>query len=261
MPYSELHCRSYFSFLDGASAPEELVARAHELGYSALAVTDVDGVYGAPRAHTAARGLGVHLVFGAEVSVALDENEAVAGRAEGRVVLLALDGRGWARLCRVLTTGRMRRPKGGACVTWEELAAETRGLVALTGGGGGPVDRALTAGELAKARAWLGRMAEAFGERLAVELTHHLRPGDDERLAALARLAREARLPRVATQDARYATAERRRLHDVLTCVRHKTTLPAAGRLLEMNGERHLRPAAEIDRRFDGYPDAVERAA
>ena len=259
--YAELHARSYFSFLDGASAPEDMVARAHELGYAAVAVTDIDGVYGVPRAHLAARQLGVHLVLGAEVSVALDEAAAQAGVPAGRIVLLALDGKGWARLTRIITAGRMRHPKGAACATWDEVAADTRGLFALTGGVSGPVDRAL--GDPlrgpAAARAWLACLAEAFGERLAVELTHHLRPGDDERLAALGRLAREARIGRVVTQDARYATADKRPVHDVQTCVRHKVKLADAGRRLEMNGERHLRPATELQRRFAGYPDALER--
>ena len=190
--YAELHARSYFSFLDGSSAPEDMVARAHALGYSAVALTDVDGVYGAPRAHLAARALGIHLVLGAEVSVALEAAGAEAARPDGRIVLLALDGKGWSRMCRILTTGRMRHPKGKACVTWEEATADPRGLLALSGGPGGPADRALAAGDEDGARRWLGRLAEGFGpDRSAVELVHLLRPGDDDRLAALARLARE----------------------------------------------------------------------
>src|SRR5687768_12799986 len=147
--YAELHGRSYFSFLDGASSPEELVERAHALGYRALALTDVDGVYGAPRAHAAARRLGMTLILGAEVTVALDEERARKLAPEGRVVVLALDGKGWARLCRVLTTARMRHAKGSACATWEEVAHDGRGLVCLSGGAGGPIDRALAARDLA----------------------------------------------------------------------------------------------------------------
>src|SRR6187549_3341787 len=101
--YAELHARSYFSFLDGSSAPEDIVSRAHELGYSAIALTDVDGVYGAPRAHLAARALGIHLVLGAEVSVALELERAEAAQHDGRIVLLAVDGKGWSRLTRILT--------------------------------------------------------------------------------------------------------------------------------------------------------------
>src|SRR5262245_59292543 len=108
MDYAELHCRTYFSFLDGASAPEDLVARAHALGYRALALTDVDGVYALPRAHVTAKNLGLHLVAGAELTVAEDEADAVAYRPAGRLVLLALDGNGWARLCRLVSTGRTR---------------------------------------------------------------------------------------------------------------------------------------------------------
>ena len=262
MQYAELHCRSYFSFLDGASAPEELVERARALDYHALALTDVDGVYGAPRAHLAARQLGLPLIVGTELTVADLDAEALPGpgfRPAGRIVILAQDSRGWARLCRLVSSGRTRHPKGRACVPWDELAHDTRGLVGLSGGASGPIDRALAARDLSAARLWTARLRDAFGERGYIELTHHLRPGDDERVEALARLARELRLPRVVAQDARYTTPSRRVIHDVQTCVRHGTHLAAAGRLLAANGEAHLAEPAALQRRFAGYPDALER--
>ena len=264
MPYAELHARSYFSFLDAASAPEELVERAHTLGYRALAVTDVDGLYGVPRAHLEARRLGLSLIVGAELTVALSDQAASPGPAfapSGRLVLLALDAGGYARLSRLLSTSRLRHPKGSACARWDEVAHRTHGLALLSGGAGGPIDRALAAGDDAGALAWAARLGEAFGERAHVELTHLLRPGDDARLEALARLARKAGLARVVTQDARYATPDRRPLHDVLRCVRAGTSLDAAGRLLGANGEAHLHTVAELERRFAGYPDALERTA
>ncbi|MBI4511835.1 MAG: error-prone DNA polymerase [Deltaproteobacteria bacterium] len=262
MPYAELHCRSYFSLLDGASAPEELVLRAHAMGYQALALTDIDNLGGIPRAHLAARKLGLPLLVGAEVTLAETEASALPGKSfspQGRIVLLALDAKGYARLCRLVTTGRMRHPKGGACVTWEEVAHDTRGLVALSGGQGGPIDRALAASDVARAQNMAARLREAFGDRGLIELSHHLRPYDDDRLAMLAWLARAEGLPRVVTQDARYATADRRPLHDILTCIRHKTTLAASGKRLEANGERHLHDLRELERRFAGFPDALER--
>ncbi len=262
MHYAELHCRSYFSFLDGSSAPEDLVERAHTLGYRGLALTDVDGVYGAPRAHLAARAFGLPLVVGAELTIADLESEASPGpgfRPAGRVVLLAQDGHGWARLCKVVSAGRQRHPKGSACVPWDELAHDTRGLVALSGGSSGPIDRALAARDLPRARRWTARLRDAFGERGHIELTHHLRPGDDERVESLARLARELRLPRVVAQNARYTTPDRRVIHDVQTCVRHGLTLATAGQKLAANGEAHLAEPSSLWRRFAGYPDALER--
>jgi error-prone DNA polymerase len=259
MAYAELHCRSYFSFLAGASEPEALVARAHALGYRALALTDVDGVYGAPRAHHAARAVGLSLIIGCELTIGDDEDAARAYRPAGRLVLLALDGRGWARLCRIISAARLAHPKGRACLAWADLAHDTTGLVALSGGAAGPAERGLARGDLGAAQRWLARLREAFGERAYVELSHHLRPGDDERLAALVRLGRELRLPRVVTQDARYATADERPLHDVLACVRLGRSLGQAGRALASNGEWHLHPPAEIERRFAGVPDALER--
>jgi error-prone DNA polymerase len=255
MDYAELHCRSYFSFLDAASAPEALVTQAHALGYQALALTDTDGVYGAPRAHIKARELGLPLVLGAEVTLA--ENETAA--PYGRIVLLALDDKGYARLCRILTTARLRRPKGSACATWDEVAIDPRGLAVLSGGAQGPLDRALAASDPPRARAFAARLRDAFGEYAFVELTHHLGPHDDERLTALSQLAHQERLPRVVTQNARYALLEEKPLCDVLSCVRHKTTLARAGRLLDANAERHLHRVPELWRRFAGQESALER--
>ena len=262
MAWAELHSRSFFSFLEGAAAPEELVERAHALGYGALAVTDVDGVYGAPRAHLAAKRLGLRLVHGAEITVATTERAASPGPGfapAGRVVVLALDGRGWARLCRIITRGRLRHPKGMACATWDELAHAPAGLACLSGGPDGPIDRALAVRELGDARAWAGRIRDAFGELGFVELTHHLRAGDDERMAALARLGRESGLARVATQASCHAVSTERALLDVLTCVRDGTTLARAGTRLGANGERHLHAEGDLQRRFAGHPDALDR--
>jgi error-prone DNA polymerase len=263
-PYAELHARSYHSLLDGASPPEDLVVAAAELEYQAIGVADVDGVGGLPRAFLAARQLGVPLLCGTELTVAEDLAAASARKpaSAGRIVLLALDLGGWEKMCRLVTAGRLRHPKGTCCVAWDEVAGEAaRGLVALSGGRDGPVDRALDARDLGAARRWAARLRDAFGDRGYLELTHHLRPGDDQRLDELARLAHELHMPRVVTQDARYARAAARPLHDVLTCVRHKTALASAGRLLAANGDAHLQPIAELRRRFASYPDALARAA
>lgn len=122
--YVPLWCKSNFSFLEGASHPDELIEEAHRLGLRSLALTDRDGVYGVVRAHVRAREVGVHLIVGSEVTVA-------DGAA---IVLLAQDRIGYANLCRLITAGRTRSPKGESSVTWEEVCAHTAGLIALWGG-------------------------------------------------------------------------------------------------------------------------------
>ena len=138
--YAPLWCKSNFSFLEGASHPAELVERAHRLGLESLALTDRDGIYGIVRAHVRARELGVHLIHGAQVTVDRDE----------RILLLAQDHDGYRNLCRLLTKGRRRCPKGESRVAWEEVHAHAPGLLALWGGGGRPAE-----------------LKEAFADRLS----------------------------------------------------------------------------------------------
>ena len=264
MAYAELHCRSYFSFLDGASPPEDVLDRAEALRYEALAITDIDGIYAAPRAYAHGAKLAIRPVVGAELTLCDDLAPRPAPNAPGaaqRIVLLCADERGYARLCELLTTGRLRCEKGGAWVRWDELADDTEGLFALSGGRGGPVDAAWRRGDLQHAYRWGTRLREAFGERAAIELTHHLAPGDDARAAALSQLSRALRMPVVAAQDARFAEPADRPIFDVQTCIREKTTLARAGRRLAINGERYLKPPPQLRRLFSRYPGAVERAA
>jgi error-prone DNA polymerase len=133
MAYAELHCRSYFSFQGGASSPEDLLDRAEELGYEALAITDVDGVYAAPRAYVHGAKGGARPLVGAELTVRDDlaPRPSSAGPGAGhRLVLLCADERGYARLCQLLTTGRLRCDKGGAWLDWEERRSDRRGVEA-----------------------------------------------------------------------------------------------------------------------------------
>jgi error-prone DNA polymerase len=266
--YAELHCRSFLSFLAGSSAPEDLIARADHLGYRALAITDIDGVYGAPRGHHAARACAVDLIVGSEITVADDLAPPVARRSRGnpmvepghRIVLLVASSAGYANLCRLITVARTRCAKGSAWVTWDEVADHAADLVALSGGGGGPIDAAWRRGDLETALAWARRLVVVFGDRAHIELTHHLRPGDDQRIADLAQLAVTVGAARVITQDARFATSDLRRIYDVQTCIREKTTLAAAGRLLAENGERYLHTSESLWRRFGRrFGDALER--
>jgi len=241
--YVELRCRSAFSFLAGASLPEDLIDQAAALGYDALALADRGGVYGAPRFFTAARRAGIRPLVGAEVPV----------EGAGLLWLLVEDRDGYRNLCRLITAGALGRPKGEARVGWEQVEAHARGLHCLAGGSDGPL-----AG--ADAAANLGRLRAIFGERLAVDVhRHHERAG--ERLARrLADLAGAHGVPVVATNDVRHARPAGRALLDVLTCIRLGTTLDAAGRRLLQNAERHLKSPAEMAALFHDSPDAIRQS-
>jgi error-prone DNA polymerase len=238
--YVELRCRSAFSFLRGASLPEDLVERAAALGHDTLALGDRHGVYGAPRFFTAARRAGMRALVGAEVTVA----------AAGALWLLVEDRTGYRNLCRLLTAAAAGREKGDAQATWEQVEEHAAGLHCLAGGEEGPF-----AGAAAALR--LDRLQGIFRDRLAVDVHRHLER-DGERLARrLADLAAARGVPVVATNDVRHATPDRRALLDVLTAVRHGTTLDRAGRLLLANAERHVKSPAEMAALFADWPDAI----
>jgi error-prone DNA polymerase len=234
--YVELRCQSGFSFLDGASLPEDLVDRARDLGYEALALTDRDGVYGAPRFHKAARDAGLRALVGSTLTLEGGE----------RLLVLCRNRAGYQRLCRLVTEGKLRYPKGEGRVRWEDVAQHAAGLLCLTGG-------------LRLTRERLSYLCDAFGrENVFVEVGRHLSRDEEIANERLLALARAARLPVVATNDVRYATRARAPLYDVLTCIREKTTLDAAGTRLSANAERHLKSAAEMAMLFSDLPEAVE---
>ncbi len=270
-PYAELRAASAFSFLDGSSLPEDFVEEAGKLGLPAVALVDTNGVYGAPRFYKAAREAGVRALVGAEVIIDGNRKLGIGNRktAEGkkkiqdvlpRVTLLVENRTGYKNLCRLLTAGALGRPKGEARVCWEEIQAYARGLHCLTGGDEGPLARTLAKEGLEVAQALLERLGGIFPGRLHVELQrHHLRE-EEHRNQALVTLARRLRLPLVATNGVRYARATDKELHDVLTAVRHKTTLDCAGRLLAAHRERHLKSAAEMAELFDDLPEALDQS-
>ncbi|MGI9245361.1 MAG: error-prone DNA polymerase [Steroidobacteraceae bacterium] len=223
--YAELHCLSNFTFLRGASRAEELVERAAQLGYAALAVTDECSVAGVVRAHVAAKDAGLKLIVGAEFRL-------VDGL---RCVLLAQDRAGYGRLCRIVTRGRRTAPKGDYRLEradFEALAGD--GLLCLWLPAAGPDP---------EEGAWLARV---FAGRLwiAVELLTTGR--DARRLEILQALGRTLALPLVAAGDVHMHARGRRALQDVLTATRLGTTVERAGLALHPNGERHLRPVARI---------------
>ncbi len=237
--YAELHCLSNFTFLRGASHPEELLAEAQRLGYTALALTDECSLAGVVRAHSAAKDRGLKLVIGAEVKF-LDGP---------RLVFLAQDREGYGRLSALITQGRRRAAKGDYRLERADLAAGLDHCLALL-----LPKRGLGVDELRRLRAEAGWLAGRFPERLwiAVEL---LREGDDgERLERLTALSRETGIPLVAAGDVHMHVRERRALQDTLTAIRLKTTVKAAGYALYPNSERHLRRREVLARL---YPSAL----
>ena len=256
--YVPLWCRSNFSFLEGASHPDELVEQAHALGIETLALTDRDGVHGMVRAHVKAKELGVRLIVGAEVTVdAAADAAAVSATGDAAqlstCVLLASNRTGYANLCRLITAGRRRRPKGESRVTWPEVCERAEGLIALWGG-----DRSLLIRD-AEPRAVAGPLREAFGDRLYALAARHRCAEEVRREACLRRHAGRAGLPLVAATEVLYHSPARRDLQDVLTCIRHRVTLAAAGRRIRPNAEHDLKSPQRMAQLFADEPALVER--
>ncbi|MDR7418858.1 MAG: error-prone DNA polymerase [Armatimonadota bacterium] len=272
MSYVPLWCKTAFSFHEGASHPEELVEEAHRLGLQALAITDRDGVYGIVEAYLKARELGVHLIVGAQVTV-----------SDGTViVLLARDRAGYANLCRVITTGRLRSPKGESAVTWDDICDHAKGesavtwddicdhakgVIALWGG-----DRSLLVAEPSAASAAsgrascaasdvdavAGRLKEAFGDALYAMAARHRRDTEVRQEARLRDRAARYGLPVAAAVEVLYHTPSRRPVQDALTCIHHGITLAEAGQVLKPNGEHDLKSPFAFSALFDD--DARARA-
>jgi error-prone DNA polymerase len=248
--YVELHARSAFSFLEGASLPEELIEVCAQHGSGAMALLDGNGVYGAPRFHLAAKKLGVKAHIGSEVSLS---NSSIS------LPLLVSSRAGYQNLCRLITQMKLRVPKNTPAFTCpEELAQYSDGLICLTGGEDGPLVHALQNGGTTEARHVLQQLASVFGpNNLFIELQRHYDRAEEARNQAAVELARSLNLPLVATNGVRYAHPEQRQLADVFTCIRNHRSLATAGRLLCTNSERHLKTPAEMSRLFADLPDAI----
>ncbi|BCJ45415.1 error-prone DNA polymerase [Actinoplanes ianthinogenes] len=264
--YAELHCHTNFSFLDGASHPEELAEEAARLGLTGLAVTDHDGLYGVVRFSQAARELRLPTVFGAELSLGLTRPQSGEPDPEGTHLLALAHGHeGYARLSRViaeaqLAGGEKGKPEYGSL----EHVAETLKdhVLVLTGCRKGTVPRALAAGGHAAAGWELDRLVDLFGApNVAVELTDHGDPYDADYNDALFLLAGQRGLEVVATGNVHYATPSRRHLATALAAVRARRSLDEMDGWLPAAGTAHLRSGAEMARRFADYPGAVANAA
>lgn len=238
MAYAELAVTTNFSFLRGASHPEELVMTAAELGISAVGIADRNSVAGVVRAHMAAKEAGLPLLVGARL-VFQDGSPDVIGYPRDR--------EGWARLCRLLSAGRLRGEKGECLLLADDLRQWREGLNLIV--------CPHFPFEEEDMLSFLQEMQEGGQIWLAASMT---RCGDDNRrLQRLLALSRQSGIPLIATNDVLYHKPERRSLQDIVTCIREHVTLDQAGRRLEANAERHLKAPAEMARLFEAAPDAV----
>ena len=270
-PYIELHCHSGFSFLDGASHPEELVFRACELGYPALALTDHNGLYGSMEFAQTARPEGLQPITGAEVTLALDIPGVPRGLdgldaadqdgdplARGcHMTLLAETPAGYANLCRLLSEAHLESDRGRPTLPLSSLFARTEGLIALTGCRRGPLLVALE-DSVATAELLVRRLQSAFGDgQLYVELQDNQEKGDGYRNRSLGRLADRLGIPVVATGNVHYHRPERHRLQDVFVSIRNRTTLNGSHAQRRANARFYLASPREMASRFEGRPDAL----
>jgi error-prone DNA polymerase len=262
--YAELHCHSNFSFLDGASHPEELAEEAARLGLEALALTDHDGLYGVVRFAEAAKVVGLPTAFGAELSLGVDAPQnGVADPMGHHLVVLADGPPGYARLARAVSLGQLAGEKGAPRFTLEALAEELAGACwVLTACRKGAVPAALVAHGPAAASRELRRLIDAFGrDRVVVELWDHGDPLDSARNDAMAELAAHHDAACIASGNVHYATPAHRPLATALAAVRARRSLDELDPWLPAAAGAHLRSGAELARRFARYPGAVERAA
>ena len=263
--YAELHAHSGFSFLDGASDPEELVAEAHRLGLDALALTDHHGFYGVVRFAEAARAVGLPTVFGTEVTLAPASPRTGEPDPTGtHLLVLARDPAGYARLSTVLADAHLAGgEKGKPVFTFDALAHAAGGhWVVLSGCRKGAVPAALMEAGPGAASREVGHLVEAFGrDHVALELWDHGDPVDTARNDALARLAVEWGVDAVATNNVHYATPAGFHLAATLSAVRARRPLAELEGWLPSAPAACLRSAAEQSRRFARWPGVVERAA
>jgi error-prone DNA polymerase len=291
MNYVELHAKSAFSFLEGASVPEELIAACAELKMPAMALLDRDGVYGAPRFHMAAKKNGIKAHIGAEITVqcpvkvqspksrvqsqrtdlghwTLDfgQNGLRTQQPTMTIPVLVRNRTGYQNLCRLITLMKLRVPKhakpGECAVTTDELQAHAQGLICLTGGDHGPLGprdgetvRWIDGEKTIRTGEWL---LDVFGKgNVYAELQRHFNRTEESRNQAVVQMAKRLKLPLLATNGVYHATPAQREVADVFTCLRNHVRLENAGQLLANNSERYLKSAQTMMTLFADLPEAI----
>jgi error-prone DNA polymerase len=277
--YIELHSRSAFSFLEGASIPEELITVCANLGMPSIALLDRDGVYGSPRFHLAAKKAGIKAHIGAEVTccvvaglrpartgqIPVTTQEACL-RSEFRLPLLAASRTGYQNLCRLITKMKLRvgrKNEEGACASDLDFIEHADGLICLTGGEEGPLAAALRERGPQAAYEAVQRLTRIFGQsnfsspNVYVELQRHFHREEEYRNRVAIEIAESLRLPLLATNGVNYATPQERELADAFTALQHHRTLATAGRLLARNAERYLKSPAAMRALFADVPEAI----
>lgn len=266
--YVELHAASAFSFLEGASTPEQLIERAVALEMPAMALLDRNGVYGSARFHTSAKRNDTRAHVGAEVAVSSFGSRLMPPAylphqykpEPAQLPLLCESREGYQNLCRLITQFKMRETtKKEGAATFDDLEQYASGLVCLTGGNEGPLAAALMSGGEEAGRETVEQLMRIFGhENVYVELQRHREREEEWRNQAAIRIARSLKLPVIATNGVRYATAYDREILDLFTAIRHHVELDQAGRLLSMNSQRQLRPARDMAALFSDVRGAIE---
>ena len=247
--YSELHCHSAFSFLDGASLPEQLALTASQLGLPALALTDHNGLYGSMAFAQEAKQLGLQAITGAELTL-LDGSH---------VTLLAETPEGYANLCRLITEAHLgREDRRDPRLDFASLEARHTGLIVLSGCREGLLPTVLRTQGRGAALRLAERCRAVFGsDHFFIELQRNNVRGDLGLTRALIDLAADVRLSVVATGNVHYHARPRHRLHDVLVAIRHRTTLDGSHNVRRANSEFFLRPPGDVHQLFRDCPDAV----
>lgn len=235
--YVELQVLTHFSFLRGASSPDELFSVAAKLGYSAIGIADLGSVAGVVRAWEAEKATGVRLIAGTRVDLS-------CGR---RLLLYPTDRKAWSRITRLLTIGKRRAGKGACLLHWPELEAWSEGVIAILLPHEADADNA----------AALADLRSVYGRRAHMALFQRRRPDDAVRIDALARQARDASVRAIVTGDVLYHLPDARLLQDVVTAIRHNCRVDDLGYRREVNADRALKSAEEMQRRFAAYPDAL----
>ena len=265
--YVELHARSAFSFLEGASMPEAMTEQAASLDLPGLAILDRDGLYGSPRLYTTAKKLGLRSHIGAEVSVDAFGQQVrppawqphtIPSRPV-RLSLLCESQTGYRNLSMLISGYKLSQQcKGEGIASFRKVQECAQGLICLTGGDEGPLAAALERGGMDEARKVMTQLVRTFGPKnVYVELQRHGICEQETRNQAAIALTREFHLPLLATNGVSMATEFEREILDVFTSIRHGCSLDAAGLLLQQNGKRHLRSAEQMCTLFRDVPEAI----